>query len=280
MPLKMFSQRADSSEFWEEHWETTLTKVSLQEYYNQHFLNKRMLSFFEKYLPKKGRIVEGGCGLAPWVYVLRKEGYEVEGIDYAEKTVEVVKKHFPELPVKVGDVFNLEYPDNSVSGYISLGVVEHFEEGPQRILKEARRILKDEGVFICSVPYFNPLRKLKHKLGFYKKEGEFYQYAFTKGEMEKYLSEAGFKVIAVYYFDPLKGLKDEVKFLKPLIEIFRKSRGVSKKPDFEKRENEKNLGLKKMLSWFKNLIYLNLSFFVGHMMLMICEARKKGLESE
>lgn len=279
MPLKMFSKRADSSEFWEDHWEDTLTKVSLQEYYNQHFLNRRMLSFFEKYLPRKGKIVEGGCGLAPWVYVLRKKGYGIEGMDYAEKTVEVVKNHFPELPVKAGDVFSLEYPDNSVSGYISLGVVEHFEEGPQKILKEAYRVLKDGGIFICSVPYFNPLRKLKHKLGFYKKKGEFYQYAFTKKEMEKYLSEAGFKVIAVFYFDPLKGLKDEMRFLKPLVETFRKSKESSEKLGVEKRENE-NLECKKVLAWFKNLIYLCLSFFVGHMMLMVSKADKKGLRSE
>ncbi len=40
-----------------------------------------------------------------------------------------------------GNVESLPFKDNSFSGYISLGVIEHFEEGPIKALREAYRIL-------------------------------------------------------------------------------------------------------------------------------------------
>jgi len=43
--------------------------------------------------------------------------------------VEKAKEFDPDLPIVVGDVQNLDYPDSSFDAYISLGVVEHFEEG-------------------------------------------------------------------------------------------------------------------------------------------------------
>jgi len=277
VPLKMYFKKSEQSKFWENHWETVLKSDELGKYYHQHLQNRRMLSIFEKYLPREGKIIEGGCGLAPWVYVLKKKGYDVEGLDYAEKTINLIKRNFPELSVRVGNAFNLEYSDSLISGYISLGVVEHFEEGPQKILKEAHRVLGNDGPLICSVPYFNPLRRLKSRLGFYGKTGEFYQYAFTGREMKQYLKKVGFKTIAVYHYDPLKGLKDEIKIFKPLVEVFRKrrkSRAVSEKSNIEIGKTKGVSQFKKLLSWCEDYIYWKVSFFIGHMIIIVSEVKK------
>ena len=45
--------------------------------------------------------------------------------------VELIKKRYPKLNVKAGDVRNLSVKDGYYSGYISLGVVEHFQIGPE-----------------------------------------------------------------------------------------------------------------------------------------------------
>ncbi len=79
-----------------------------------------------KYMPKEGKIIEAGCGLGRYVVYLSELGYDIEGIELSAETVEMVKRLRPSLKIKQGDITKLEYPDNSISGVICLGVVEHF----------------------------------------------------------------------------------------------------------------------------------------------------------
>jgi len=114
-----------------------------------------------KYLPKSGKIIEAGCGLGRFVKYLSDEGYDIEGIEYSEETVRIVKEIDPGLKVIQGDVLNMPYRTNSIDGIISLGVVEHFISGCDKPLKEMYRILKPGGVAIITVPSFNLIRKVK-----------------------------------------------------------------------------------------------------------------------
>lgn len=222
MSLKMYRKKASSAQFWEEHWERFLRENSLKKFYQSFSDDSVIMKVFEKYLPRDGKIIEAGCGLGQYIYFLRKRNYDIEGIDFAKETVNFVNSEFPQLPVHVGQLFHLDYPDGALKGYISLGVVEHFEEGPQRILKEAYRVLDKGGILILSVPYFNPLRRIKKCFGFHKSVGEFYQYAFTKGEIEDSLIRTGFKVLNYCYYDVYKGLKDELSFITPLLRLLKK----------------------------------------------------------
>jgi SAM-dependent methyltransferase len=278
MPLKMYHKKSESSEFWDEHWKKTLEGTSLREYYYKHMHNRTLLPIFEKYLPKEGKIIEGGCGLAPWVYALKEKGYDIEGIDYAEETINFIKSQYPDLPVKFGDVVKLDYPDNSIKGYISLGVVEHYEEGPQKILNEAYRVLDDGGVFICSVPYFNPLRRVKKKLGVINQQGEFSQFAFTRDEICNHIEKIGFDIVDIYYYDAFKGLKDEISFLKPILFRLKKEakvREIAKMANYESNKSQSNSLRKVLREVLSRLSYSQIiCYAVGHMILIVAKAKK------
>jgi len=120
-----------------------------------------------KYMPKTGKIVEAGCGLARFVVCLSEMGYDIEGIEISQETVDTIKRIRPDLNVKQRDITTLPYLDNSVSGIISLGVVEHFIDGPELALKEMRRALKPACYVVITVPSLNYIRKLKYKSGYY-----------------------------------------------------------------------------------------------------------------
>ena len=68
-------------------------------------------------------------------------GYRTIGMDFAPKTVESLKHHRPEVCQVLGDVRNLSLENESVDGYWSLGVIEHFYEGFDKIIQESYRIL-------------------------------------------------------------------------------------------------------------------------------------------
>lgn len=208
--LVYYGKKGSSPEFWTSHWENVDWRAWLDGAKNGG------LGYFEtpvvEFLPKTGKILEAGCGLGQFVVALRARGYDVEGVEFSEDTVSMVKSHLRDCPIKVGDVRRLEYPDSYFSAYLSFGVVEHFEEGPEPILREARRVLKDGGCLFVSVPRVHAIRKLKGTLGLYSSqaEEEFYQYAFGTDEIAAIVTDAGFSVKSQYYYDAVKGIKDEV----------------------------------------------------------------------
>ena len=239
-----------------------------------------LLPILEKYLPKEGKILEGGCGLAPGVCVLRKKGYDAEGIDYSKKTIDFVVNHYPNLPVRVGNVFDLDYPDNSVKSYISLGVVEHFEEGPQKILEEAYRVLDKRGILILSVPYFNPLRKLKSFFNIYSQKGEFYQYAFSLYEIKRYLKNTGFRAVDVVYYDGFKGLKDEMPVFGPMLKWLRGIVSGNKREETAKIEpSGEKISKEKYREFFLEVLKVVarsklFCFCVGHMLIIVVRVKE------
>ncbi len=210
-----------SSQFWDDLWASQETQKLYED------ARKGELGYFAdifpKYLPADGRILEAGCGLGQFVIALGQRGYQVEGVDYGKQTIEALNKRFPNLKFFFGDVTKLDVPDGHYRGYISLGVMEHRQQGPEPFLQEAYRILAADGIALISVPHLNGIRTLKKALGFFRKPPSaglsFYQYLYSPSEFNKKLNEAGFQVIAHHQYDGHKGLVAELPWLLKLYNL-------------------------------------------------------------
>lgn len=168
---------------------------------------------FDKYLSKDGVILEAGCGTGYLVEVLRKRNYKVIGIDYEEKVIDYAREKYPKGDFQVGDINSLKFANSSIETYISLGVLEHFEFGCDKALKEALRVLCDDGTALISVPYLNKARKkfLEQEATVYKdvEKYKFYQYYYSENDFKKLLETNGFKVLDCYPLFPFHFLKRE-----------------------------------------------------------------------
>jgi len=184
-------------------------------------------SFFcKRYFPRPPKkILEGGCGTGKYVYAYKKLGYDIIGVDFAGKTVEIINKNFPTLPVLKANVLDLPFEDGYFDCYYSGGVIEHFEEGPDKAIKEARRVLKKDGVFLAFVPYINLLRRIRFTFSSHSKKNDlisvkvvkcnvesvpyanyaFCEYMFDPDSISRYLKRNGFIVEKVYSTDFLWG---------------------------------------------------------------------------
>ncbi|MDH3467413.1 MAG: class I SAM-dependent methyltransferase, partial [Gammaproteobacteria bacterium] len=206
--------RAADEEFWDRRWTSSEVEERMVAARQGHL--GTYAKWFDRYLPKSGKLVEAGCGLGQYVVALRQRGFDVEGVEWARNTVGMLNDLYPEVPIRAGDVSNLDADDGYYSGYISLGVVEHRQQGPEPFLDEAYRVLQPGGVAIFTVPYINVIRKTKRLLGLYHSsiEGrEFYQYAFSRREFVALLGQAGFRVEQVSGCDSYKGIFDELAML-------------------------------------------------------------------
>lgn len=187
---------------------------------------RKQMEVFLRVLPKGQKILEGGCGLAPYLIRLRQLGYDVEGIDYNREPIDKVLAFDPKLPVKVGDVTAIPCSDNYFGAYISLGVIEHFTEGPVKAIREACRILKPGGLFLVMVPQNHLFMRLQAPLTWLKRNAwlrkllkkpmdtHYWEQYFKKAELKAVLEKEGFEVREILPVDHSAAVLSFSKFFR------------------------------------------------------------------
>ena len=255
--IAYFSHKA-SSKYWDDLWKNNNL---------ENIIKNSGSSFFEKfirkYLKERSTILEGGCGQGKIVYSLMKSGYNTIGIDFAPEIVNKINKIVPEIDIRYGDVRNLPIEDSTIDGYISGGVIEHFWDGYDEIMKEMYRVLKIDGFLFLSFPFMSTIRRIKVKRNIFPiknsselkgKKDIFYQFALDENIVIKHFTNNGFTLVNYEYIDGIKGFKDEIALF---------SNSLQKIYDGDLKIN------------YYHLLDKFLSKFSGHVILLIFKKNKK-----
>jgi SAM-dependent methyltransferase len=98
-------------------------------------------------------ILEAGCGNGKVVAWLRLLGHAVIGLDFALAPLHRAKRRgWGALPLVGSDLQQLPFPDATSATVLSLGAIEHIETGPELALAEHRRVLRDGGRLVITLP--------------------------------------------------------------------------------------------------------------------------------
>lgn len=214
MPITYYTQTADKdhwSSVWEQQQLNRLLAIAARDPFSRHL---------EAHLPTSGLILEGGCGLGQYVLFFRRRGYHVVGGDFSPAALRMHRQAYPDSPLLGLDLREMPFTDNAFQAHISLGVVEHLEEGPHEILRELHRTLASGGTLLLSVPWVNGARSLlapfirRRQAQRQAAGATFYQYAFTRQELRRFLTAASFVVHAFYPYSPGRGGREIMSLLK------------------------------------------------------------------
>ena len=214
-------QQADPT-YWDTHWDAENILNIRNRIFNSG-KNSFVARITRKYLiPSDGPILEGGCGLGSNVESLRLNGYQCIGIDNARKTVKILQDNIPELDIRYGDVSRLDFANDYFAGYWSLGVIEHFKNGYDDIAHEMLNVIKPGGYLFLTFPFMTYYRRIKAKLGLYKKfnnqdTASFYQFALNAKNVREDFEKIGFQLVLKKPRGVLYGLRDEVPRLSPIV---------------------------------------------------------------
>ena len=91
----------------------------------------------------KGKVLDLGCGVGR----LMKDGYC--GVDISPNMLKIAAKRHPSCEFKLADGRTIPYPDETFDSAYSMLLFQHLPfDAVGGYIKEVRRVLKDNGIFI------------------------------------------------------------------------------------------------------------------------------------
>ena len=290
---------------WVDNWRDVVGFISSARNADKDHLSP----FFKRYFrfpPHK--ILEGGCGTGKYVIAYRKLGYDIIGVDFAGETIKRIRHEMGgDFPVYEADITSLPFDNNYFDCYYSGGVIEHFEEGPDKPLMEAHRVLKKGGLLLVTVPYINILRRIIFSFRMQCEMGDliqkkvyacrvdsgvprgydFCEYIFDSQSLRSYFEKNNFVIEKIYPTDFLWG---EIGFL--FRNKIRRGNNCKKNIGHKEKSGHNNIDSRVRMrhrsllqdltyeflvtenienKFFKPLILL-LNYLSGHMVLFIARA--------
>jgi len=196
---------------WDEVWArpsaASSAAAALQRTEEYRFLGEHVL------LPSASPldILDCGCGTGGWTLMLRAQGHRAIGIDIAAGMVSRLREVHGET-FRLADFRNTGLPAESFDVILNWGGLEHFEEGPSEGIREAWRLLRPGGTLVASTPFHNlrlfALDAWKGDAGgpgYPLSDFHFYQYRFTRAELESLFRAGGFGNVKSRAFNGAQG---------------------------------------------------------------------------
>lgn len=112
---------------------------------------RRVVNILDKYDFKGKKVLDAGSGTGYFSNIFLMKGAKVYSLDFSEKALELTRKNAKGAVLVHGDVRKIPFPSNSFDYVFSDGLLEHFNN-PKEILKEFKRVLKEDGIIITFVP--------------------------------------------------------------------------------------------------------------------------------
>jgi len=183
-----------------------------------------------KYIKYNSIILDVGCGSGAIAQMLIQKGCKVYGIDISEDAVRKAMERMTE--VVIGDVESMErlpWEDEFFDIIILADVLEHLKD-PLKVLVKLKSYLKDDGIFLISLPNI-AFWRIRLALLFgrfnYSPDGgimdESHLRFFTFGSAKKLINRAGLKIrdidipLPVSYNSLFSSIKFHIKKLFPTL---------------------------------------------------------------
>ncbi len=200
-------------------------EISPKDYYlenkeSEGKILERRINFIKKY-KSRGNLLDVGCSIGTFLAIAKKHGFDTYGIDINKSAVEYAKNLG--LNAEVKDLSS--FKDETFEVIILNDVLEHVEN-PIKMLKDIKRIMKEDGILEISTPNVDSiLAKISGRRWLHIKPNE-HLYYFSPETLTKILELSGFKLIGHRYFNRvreinviLRKLETYSKFFPKLIKV-------------------------------------------------------------
>jgi len=163
--------------------------------YLSRLLRKRRI---KKYV-KSGRILDIGCGRGLALEVMRRDGWEVAGVEFSKEAALGASEAYG-INVVSGVPEKWGFPAEHFDVITINHVLEHLEK-PSHMLDECRRLLRKGGLLVCAVPDISSLQATAGKAQWFHLDVPYHIHHFTESGLVRLLKGKGFRVLNIKRMD-------------------------------------------------------------------------------
>lgn len=151
------------------------------------------LEKFINLIPKKGNILDLGCGPGHHSRVFVDNGFNVEGIDLSTEMISIAKKKVSRANFQVMDILDLNFEKESFDGIWASASLLHIpKKSLKSVLIQLQSILENDGVLYISLKKGVGSEIIKDNR--YGGVDKYYVYYLLE-EIEKIFASIGFTII-------------------------------------------------------------------------------------
>ncbi|MEW6295845.1 MAG: methyltransferase domain-containing protein [Candidatus Diapherotrites archaeon] len=147
-----------------------------------------------KIFPKKGKLLDFGCGIGIFFFNAKKEGWKVTCVDSSRLMAGKAKKKFN---LKVYPSLD-ELPKQKFDVVFMQSVFEHIQE-PSVLLKKLRNFMHKNSIIVIDVPNFNSIFRLFKGKDWYLLSPQEHLFHFDSKSISMVLNDAGFRVKSIKF---------------------------------------------------------------------------------
>jgi ubiquinone/menaquinone biosynthesis C-methylase UbiE len=137
-----------------EAYDAAASKYAAQYFHELEYkpLDRQLLDRFAEAARGKGPVCDMGCGPGEVAHYLFLKGLDdVRGIDISRRMIEEARKLNPKIAYSVDDMLALRVPNELFAGISAFYAIVNFQYPEvERILKEFRRVLKEDGLLLLA----------------------------------------------------------------------------------------------------------------------------------
>lgn len=167
-------------------------------------LDRKLFDLFYDKVVNRGKVLEIGCGPGEISNYLWMKGLDITGIDYSAEMINTAKEFNSSIDYKVGDVFNLDYENETIAGIAAPFLIVNFDaDEVAEAFKEINRVLIQNGVFLVTFHIGNDETSVYEN---FLNKGKKISFTFFKLEtIKRILNETGFQITETVIKEPYEG---------------------------------------------------------------------------
>ncbi|OGK09772.1 hypothetical protein A2767_05800 [Candidatus Roizmanbacteria bacterium RIFCSPHIGHO2_01_FULL_35_10] len=154
---------------------------------------KKILKKLENYKADKGTILDIGCSTGIFLHEAEKLGWKTYGTDLSEWSINFAKNVYHLKNVFQGTLEKQKFKSNFFDCIVILDVIEHVTD-PGKLLKEANRLLKKDGILCLVTPDIgSPTAKIMKESWWHIRPPHLFY--FTSHSIKKLLEKNNFSIL-------------------------------------------------------------------------------------